>query len=211
MGDGRDSGGRFVKGHRGYEKGFTPAALRQLADYTRQRIPNEIMVDWDLALMMNKADVKVELDEDGQPYVTWSERGGITPTLEQRTAAKNRLEIRAWGQPAQSMQIEQSLRIDGAAALQGMTELASNVLAPGSGAWSKIQELIAPGSTRQHMSSRAALLASPIDASSSEVPDPASTGDSGGTASTGHDLGDPPGLASQHDTHNESELDNSDE
>lgn len=100
-----------VNGHAGGTKASAKAA-RRLAAEVRERIAPEAWVDYHKAIAMSRINVRWDEDDDGNVFATWDdeERGGVRPTLAERTASVNWLADRGHGMPVQSLHLEADLR-----------------------------------------------------------------------------------------------------
>lgn len=84
---------------------------RSAAEITRQHmIPAEILVEWNNAVMQGHSSATCQEDDDGDWYVTWEE-GELASTLEQKFHAQSMLWQRGYGMPAQTVHVEQEMRV----------------------------------------------------------------------------------------------------
>ncbi len=122
------------KGKRGAPKGhpFYPSKRRKmntkhLAQEVREQVDARIYVEFQLAILAGH-DPRLE-DDEGELRVTWDERGGIAPTLEQKVASLKWLADRGYGQAPQMIQLEAELRAGASSEALPIGALAPTTLA----------------------------------------------------------------------------------
>jgi len=85
------------------------AAMREVAD-------SEVLAMFLWAILEGK-DPKVCQYEDGSWGIEYEERGAVAPTLDQKMRAAAEIMNRGWGTPAQTIQLDQQIRLDATANL----------------------------------------------------------------------------------------------
>lgn len=98
------------------KRAYTTPRLRtavagHIATEIRDKISPAIHVAWHTAVASGKEPF-LDIDEGGELVVITYDRGGMAPNLDQRTRSMVWLAERGYGLPAQSIQVEQTLRID---------------------------------------------------------------------------------------------------
>lgn len=84
---------------------------RSAAEITRQHgAPLEIICEFQNAVLAGHSSATIQQDDDGDWYVTWEE-GELASTVDQKFYAANFLTQRGYGMPAQTVHVEQEMRV----------------------------------------------------------------------------------------------------
>ena len=96
------------RGKPGRSKADAKAQL-SLAWTLRENVPASFYLDWHTTIAMGY-EPELVIDDEGNYTVTFNPRGGIKPTLQQKTDSVKWLADRQWGQAPQMIHLEADIR-----------------------------------------------------------------------------------------------------